>query len=149
MNSNPRHIFLLYERELPTPTTSSSPRTEYYVENAAVSRTTRTNHFIHPISSIEAAGTDEESEPRNGFTACAPSRGTLLRAPKVQYFVYRFILFTDGSIFLRKEGSGDGVYMQCLNLPWDARNCPEAIRVLAIAPPGVLELLLSAILSTI
>ncbi len=54
------------------------------------------------------------------------------------YFIYRFLLFWDGfQITTGKQSSGDGLYLQCINLPSAARNSQHSVRILAQSPPGV------------
>lgn len=55
-----------------------------------------------------------------------------------EYFIYRFFIFWDGfSVHRGAEGSADGMYLLPMNIPLHRRSTPNAIRVLALAPPGV------------
>ncbi len=54
------------------------------------------------------------------------------------YFIYRFLLFWDGFEFTKgKSASGDGLYLFCLNIPFEARSSASAVRVICLTPPGV------------
>ncbi len=64
------------------------------------------------------------------------SFGTLASGEK--YVIYRFVLYWDGFEISRgNSSSGDGVYIQCLNLPTTARSSSNAVRILSLTPPGV------------
>lgn len=55
-----------------------------------------------------------------------------------EYFIYRFFIFWDGfTVHRGAEGSADGMYLLPMNIPLHRRSTPNAIRVLAFAPPGV------------
>ncbi len=50
-----------------------------------------------------------------------------------RYFIYRFMLYWDGFEICRgSSGSGDGLYLICLNLPTRARSSSNSVRIVSL-----------------
>ena len=70
------------------------------------------------------------------FSECAPATGVL--QSRERYGVYRFFIYLDGfQTHSGNSASCDGIYLQPLSIPPNARNDSSSARVLAIVPPGV------------
>lgn len=141
VDSANRHCFLI-DLSYSQTSTSNIPRcASAFRESTAVSFSSTADLRLASISNLhlDSKGQCNQNStfsPRHA--ECAPSAGVLSDNDRTPYVVYRFLLFTDGfNVFAGKRASGDGVYLQSLNLTSEARNSPDAVRIIGISPPGV------------